>query len=1237
MSPSPKVCSLDQLLARRRSAGLAGRTVVHCHGCFDIVHPGHISYLQFARSLGDELVVTVSADPHVAGKGVGRPLIPDDLRAASLAALECVDHVYVNPHPTAVEVLDTLRPDVYVKGREYEGNHDPRFLAERDTVVRHGGRVVFSSGDVVFSSTALIAGLDEQTVADERVRRYRQQYGLTPLALANLLNRCRGKRIVVVGDYILDRYHFCDAVGVASEGPMMTLRPLQRADYDGAAAVVALHLAGLGADATLVTSLADDDASADVVHRLNESGVTVRCVRQRKQLVTKSRYLVDGQKLMKVDEGTVAPLDSRSASHVGDLIEAAAAGADAVVFADFGYGLLTGPLLDRVLPAVRDAVPIVTADVSGRQASLLRFAGVDLLCPTEREMREATGDFASGLNAVASQLLYKTAASAALVTLGKQGLCAFDQQRAAEDPEDSWDRTLRAAYLPSLATRVVDPLGCGDALLAVATCALAAGGTVQAAAYLGSLAAALEVGQVGNHPVSSQQLLAKLPAGPAPPVDRVRPAARPPGLVRIRVTRPPAELTWTPLPALAARFDANVNALADQDAELAARLRAHTPTDPHFIAVTAGAVCIGTRPVADAPVQLRPATFPPPRAAATIDALFPNGACTEPVLVAGEDLGWLWDRLYRLPCRSPDFVGFRPPLYFAIAHLQRLWLILHLQDWQDLLADRRVRLFVGSDAIAQFGRCMSRDWTYKWPQRSVTVDATVWPDGVTLETLHRQASADVTRALTAAKAYATPAQAASVSARWTAGLPLRVLGITTRFSVFIQHSMRDWLAGFEGLGHQTQLLIEQADHETHNTLVRASACAAFRPDLVIAIGHHRQTLPGVPAHVPVAMYVQDLLPRIYSPDAGAAQGPLDFCVGAGRLHLSKRYGYPADRFLPAPVGINEHRFAPTPPTEAEHAAFGCDVAYVSHHSTPADVELTRHLQTLNSPQAEKLFRDVFDRMTAHYDSGGEALLEPGVRAMLRAAMDSTGVSCDARAETDAVHFFRERIGNALFRHQTLKWVADLGVDLRIYGRGWESHPALRRHARGVADNVGQLSAIYRASRINLQAIVTGAMHQRLFDGLAAGAFFLIRRTPIDAIGTHYLTLWDWCQRHHVRDEADFRRRADATVQQACQAVNAILGYDMAGTDLPLFDALCASADSGFMNTATAVWPEFDRVAFGNGPELRARVQTFLTNPDARRETATAMRGPVIERASYRGISARLLDLIADRLRGRKAA
>src|ERR1700743_2460668 len=98
MLPNRKICQLERLITERTSARAQGKKVVHCHGCFDIVHPGHIHHLQLARSLGDMLIVTVSADPHV-NKGPTRPLIPDALRAGSLAALECVDWVYVNPQP----------------------------------------------------------------------------------------------------------------------------------------------------------------------------------------------------------------------------------------------------------------------------------------------------------------------------------------------------------------------------------------------------------------------------------------------------------------------------------------------------------------------------------------------------------------------------------------------------------------------------------------------------------------------------------------------------------------------------------------------------------------------------------------------------------------------------------------------------------------------------------------------------------------------------------------------------------------------------------------------------------------------------------------------------------------------------------------------------------------------------------------------------------------------------------
>jgi rfaE bifunctional protein kinase chain/domain/rfaE bifunctional protein nucleotidyltransferase chain/domain len=507
MDPTHKILPLDDLLKRREAARAEGRTVVHCHGCFDIVHPGHIQHLQFARSLGDLLVVSVSADTHV-NKGVDRPLIPDDLRAASVAALACVDHVHVNRRPTAVELLDALRPDVYVKGSEYERSADPRFLAERDTVMRHGGRVVFSNCGVVYSSTALIGSLGQpRRFEEDKLARFRERYGLDDAHLGGLLQRGRGQKVVVVGDYVLDRYHFCDATGVAGEGPMLSLRSLHARDFDGGAGVIALHLAALGAEAVLVGALADDAASRQVALRLAAGGVDVRCTTSRRQLVTKHRYLAEQTKLFKVDEGEAAPADSSEERRLAERVCEAADGAAAVVFADFGYGVVTAGLLDRVLPVLRSRVHVIAAKAGGRQgAGLLRFRGVDLLCPTERELREAQHDFSRGLGAAAWDLLAATDARRAIVTLGKQGLITFDRtDRSAAE-------RLHSDYVPALSEAAVDALGCGDALLAAATLCLCAGGSLQAAALLGSIAAAIEVSEVGNVPIGVDRVRRHLQA-----------------------------------------------------------------------------------------------------------------------------------------------------------------------------------------------------------------------------------------------------------------------------------------------------------------------------------------------------------------------------------------------------------------------------------------------------------------------------------------------------------------------------------------------------------------------------------------------------------------------------------------------------------------------------------------------------------------------------------------------------
>ena len=97
----------------------SGKTIVQCHGTFDLVHPGHVIHFQEAKELGDILVVTVTSDKFV-NKGPGRPYFNDQMRAKWLTALACVDYVVLIPHATAVEAIECVKPNFYCKGKEYQ-------------------------------------------------------------------------------------------------------------------------------------------------------------------------------------------------------------------------------------------------------------------------------------------------------------------------------------------------------------------------------------------------------------------------------------------------------------------------------------------------------------------------------------------------------------------------------------------------------------------------------------------------------------------------------------------------------------------------------------------------------------------------------------------------------------------------------------------------------------------------------------------------------------------------------------------------------------------------------------------------------------------------------------------------------------------------------------------------------------------------------------------------------------
>jgi rfaE bifunctional protein nucleotidyltransferase chain/domain len=507
-----KILTLPQLLDVRRAARAGGQRLVQCHGCFDIVHPGHLRHLRQARSLGDLLLVSITGDSGI-NKGTGRPLIPEELRAESLAALDCVDYVYIDPSPTALSLLEQSQPDVYLKGKEYEDNGDPRFRAEREAVERAGGRVVFSSGDVVFSSTALIAALEH--TADPYHQRL-SQLGTRPEleggSLFSLISSFRNKRVVVVGESIIDTYILCAPPRVASESPVMTLRPVEARHYDGGAAIVARHCAALGARPVLVTPTPDADGpeTRALRDRLAAEGVELKALPTGTPLPEKQRFLVGSQKMLKLDLVRPLVLDaSQQESLVGLAKEAAGDGCDAAIVTDFGLGLFTPRSLATLCRVLRPLARTLSGDVSGVNSNLRSMRDVDLLCPSEQELREAMQLHGEGLPMVAERMMRELRVRHAIVTLGADGLIGFSPLpgvRPAEASEGSWTTRLAGEHIPALAPAAVDALGCGDALLAAATLSLAGGAEMIAAAYVGAAAAAVQVQRLGNLPVGAADI-----------------------------------------------------------------------------------------------------------------------------------------------------------------------------------------------------------------------------------------------------------------------------------------------------------------------------------------------------------------------------------------------------------------------------------------------------------------------------------------------------------------------------------------------------------------------------------------------------------------------------------------------------------------------------------------------------------------------------------------------------------
>lgn len=477
------------------------RRVIMCHGVFDVVHPGHVRHLLYAKSKADLLVASITADQHIT-KGVHRPHVTQDLRAVNLAAFEMVDYVVIDRNDKPLANIATIQPDYFAKGFEYNATGLAPKTAEEGAIVEaYGGQLIFTPGDIVYSSSALI-NLAPPSLKLETLQILMERNQITFDALRDVLGRMPGRQIHVVGDTIIDSYTQCTMIGGQTKTPTMSVLYESRSDYVGGAGIVAKHLVAAGAKVTFSTVLGDDALKEFAIDDMTAVGIDVRAVIDpSRPTVNKNAIVVGGYRLLKVDT-----LDNRSISDnilasIADTVRSTPA--DAIVYSDFRHGLFNR----RTIPELIKAIPpnvfrVADSQVASRWGNITDFTDFDMITPNEREARFALADQDSGIRPLASSLYDAARCKLLILKLGERGLLACRNSN-----HESLDSFL---VMDSFVDRLVDAVGAGDALLAYSTLAMLVSSNEAISTILGALAAACECEYDGNIPVTADNVRAKI-------------------------------------------------------------------------------------------------------------------------------------------------------------------------------------------------------------------------------------------------------------------------------------------------------------------------------------------------------------------------------------------------------------------------------------------------------------------------------------------------------------------------------------------------------------------------------------------------------------------------------------------------------------------------------------------------------------------------------------------------------
>ena len=443
--------------------------------------------------------MSITADQYIK-KGINRPFVPENLRALNLAAFQMVDYVLIDNNQKPLKNLKKLKPDYFAKGFEYTSSGlMPATKEESDVVSSFGGEMIFTPGDIVYSSTSLL-NIHQPKIDNFKLQNLMSKYSVSFEKLKKTLSKFNKLKIHVVGDLIIDTYTRTNLIGGLIKTPTPSVLYQEKDNYIGGAGIVANHLKSLGANVTLTTVVGNDKWKNFVIQEFKKSKVKLKVIVDSTRPTTnKNTIVANDYKLLKVDTLDNQPISEKILERIQSSVKNVEC--DAIIFSDFRHGIFNKSSIPLIIKSVKNNIfKVADSQVATRWGNITDFKNFDLITPNEKEARFSLADQDSSISNLTRQLALKTKFKNLILKLGERGIVSVSSNK----------KSIYSFSTPSFVKNPKDAVGAGDALLSVATLSLLSTKSLVVASILGSIAAACECEFDGNVVIKKSQILDKI-------------------------------------------------------------------------------------------------------------------------------------------------------------------------------------------------------------------------------------------------------------------------------------------------------------------------------------------------------------------------------------------------------------------------------------------------------------------------------------------------------------------------------------------------------------------------------------------------------------------------------------------------------------------------------------------------------------------------------------------------------